>query len=346
MTSMKVQLESFLHKQWDRRGLISWLLLPFSAVFMGAAKYRKSKTVPVKIRVPVVVVGNIYVGCTGKTPVTIALVKELQERGWNPGVISRGYKGKTDSPKEVLTTSDPDIVGDEPLLIKKSTNVPTFVSKKRVAAAEALLKAYPEVDILISDDGLQHYELQRDFEIAVIGARGLGNGWVLPSGPLREPPSRLNDVDALVLNATEDVISSTTPRYVATSGFTNAIQYATGEVISLDTLSKIQRKKQYSAAAVAGIAVPKRFFSMLRAHGLEVVGIPLPDHYDYDKNPFKDINADLIFITEKDAVKCRKHEDIKRDTRIYVVPLEIVLDKFLIDFIEEKLSSLKPEKKA
>ncbi len=338
---MKVQLESFLHHQWDRRGLISWLLLPASAIFMAAAKYKQKKTVPVKVRVPVVVVGNIYVGGTGKTPVTIALVKELQERGWNPGVISRGYKGKTDQPVEVHSTSNPDIVGDEPLLIRKSTKVPTFVCKKRVQAAEALLRKYPEVDILISDDGLQHYELHRDFEIAVIGARGLGNEWVLPAGPLREPPSRLDKVDALVLNATEDTIKSSTPRYVATSGFTNAIKYCNGEVISLDTLSRIQHKKQLSAAAVAGIAVPKRFFSMLRAHGLDVVGIPLPDHYNFDKNPFKDLNADLIFITEKDAVKCRKHEEIKNDERIYVVPLEIVLDKFLIDFIEEKLGAHK-----
>ncbi len=131
--------------------------------------------------------------------------------------------------------------------------------------------------------GCSIYELQRDFEIAVIGARGLGNGWVLPSGPLREPPSRLNDVDALVLNATEDVISSTTPRYVATSGFTNAIQYATGEVISLDTLSKIQRKKQYSAAAVAGIAVPKKILLHAQSSRFGSGRHSLPDHYDYDK---------------------------------------------------------------
>ncbi len=334
---MKADLESFLHKQWDKKGLVSWLLLPFSGAFMLAAKYRKSNTVPVRVKVPVVVVGNIYVGGTGKTPVTMALVKELAERGWKPGVISRGYKGVAVEPAEVRVDGNPDVVGDEPLLIKKTTMVPTFVCHDRVKAAQALLKHYPEVNVLISDDGLQHYALARDVELAVVGARGLGNGWVLPAGPLREPPSRLDSVDALVLNATEDTISSTTPRYVATSGFTNAVEYATGEVVSFETLSMMQAKKELKAAAVAGIAAPERFFSMLRAHGLIVVPHPLPDHYDYDENPFKDIKADIIFITEKDAVKCRKHKDLKNDTRIYVVPLEIVLDKYLVDFVVRKI---------
>ena len=336
---MRVHLESFLHRQWDRKGLLSWLLLPASAIFLAVAKSRREKTKPTRVRVPVVVVGNIYVGGTGKTPVTIALVKALKERGWNPGVISRGYKGSAQEAIEVRTDSNPDIVGDEPLLIKKATNVPTFVCPKRVDAAKQLLKAYPDVDVIISDDGLQHYQLARDVELAVVGARGLGNGWVLPAGPLREPPSRLDEVDAIVLNATEDVVSSTTPRYVATSGFSHAVNYSTGESVSLDTLSRMQFKKDLKAAALAGIAVPGRFFSMLRAHGLRIEDQALPDHYDYAKNPFKDLKADLIFITEKDAVKCRKHPEIKSDPRIYVVPLETKLDHYLIDYIERKISN-------
>lgn len=160
-------------------------ILAASARFCGFSLHgasRRRKTVPVKVGVPVVVVGNIYVGGTGKTPVTIALVKDLKERGWNPGVISRGYRGKAESPVEVRLDSNPDIVGDEPLLIKKATDAPTFVCPKRVEAAEALLKAYPTVNVIISDDGLQHYSLHRDVELAVVGARGLGNGWVLPAG--------------------------------------------------------------------------------------------------------------------------------------------------------------------
>lgn len=336
---MNVQLETLLHKQWDKRGLISWLLLPASAAFMWASSRRRKNAKVTNVGVPVVVVGNIYVGGTGKTPVTISLVRALRERGWNPGVISRGYKGAADAPVEVEENSNPDIVGDEPLLIKKSTGAPTFVCKKRVDAAKSMLAKYPLVNVLISDDGLQHYELGRDVELAVIGARGLGNGWVLPAGPLRERPARLDEVDAIVLNATEDVVTSSTPRYAATSGFSDAINYASGEKITLDTLARMQAKKQLKADAMAGIAVPDRFFSMLRAHDLEINPIPLPDHYSFTKNPFAESKADLIFITEKDAVKCRKHPEIKNDERIYVVPLETQLDKFLVDFIEKKITA-------
>ena len=162
---------------------------------------------------------------------------------------------------------------------------------------------------------------------------------MLPAGPLRERPARLDEVDAIVLNATEDVVTSSTPRYAATSGFSDAINYASGEKITLDTLARMQAKKQLKADAMAGIAVPDRFFSMLRAHDLEINPIPLPDHYSFTKNPFAESKADLIFITEKDAVKCRKHPEIKNDERIYVVPLETQLDKFLVDFIEKKITA-------
>lgn len=338
---MRAQLESYIHRQWDRKGLISWLLLPASGLYLLGSKLRRAKTIPRKVSVPVIVVGNIYIGGTGKTPVTIALVKALEEKGWHPGVISRGYQGKAEKPVEVFPDSNPDIVGDEPLLIKKSTNVPTVVCPVRYEAAQTLLKTHPEVDLIISDDGLQHYDLARDVELAVVGARGLGNGWVLPAGPLREPPSRLTEVDAIVLNATDDIITSPKPRYAATSGLRIAVNYSNGEVVNLDTLARMQFKKELKATAVAGIAVPGRFFSMLRAHDLDIQELALPDHYDYNKNPFKDLDADLIFITEKDAVKCRKHPEIHSDPRIWVVPLEMVLDKHLIDFIDQKIEPLR-----
>lgn len=341
---MRAQLESFLHQQWDRRGPASWLLLPFSGLFRLGAILKKKHTVPKKLPVPVVVVGNIYVGGTGKTPVTIALVRALKEKGWNPGVISRGYRGKADEAIEVRPDSDPDIVGDEPLLICKSAGVPTVVCPERFKAGEFLLKHYPDVDVIISDDGLQHYALARDVELAVVGARGLGNRWVLPAGPLREPPSRLSSVDAIVLNATDEVLFTSKPRFAATSGLNICENYSTGEVVNLDTLARMQFKKEMKAVAAAGIAVPGRFFSMLRAHDLDITELPLPDHYDYDKNPFAALDADLIFITEKDAVKCRKHPEIKEDARIYVVPLELVLDKHLVDFVVQKLNLLKKDK--
>ena len=251
-----------------------------------------AKAVPVKVGVPVVVVGNIYVGGTGK----ISGHHCFSQRSERTRLESRHHLPRlprqAESPVEVRLDSNPDIVGDEPLLMKKSHRAPTFVCPKRVAAAEALLKAYPTVNVIISDDGLQHYSLHRDVELAVVGARGLGNGWVLPAGPLREPPSRLDEVDAIVLNATEDVVTSSTPRYVATSGFTNAINYATGEIVSLDTLSRMQFKKGLKAVAMAGIAVPERFFSMLKAHGLEDAPDRLTGPLRLFQNPFKDCEAD------------------------------------------------------
>jgi tetraacyldisaccharide 4'-kinase len=326
---------------WECKNLISFLLLPASAVFWAVSQLKRHNADPVKLPVPVIVVGNIYIGGTGKTPVTIALVRELQKRGWTPGVISRGYRGRTEEPVKVQSDSNPDIVGDEPLLIYRSTLVPTYVHSTRVLAAKELLKNYPEVDVIVSDDGLQHYALDRDFELAVVGARGLGNGWVLPAGPLRETPGRLNSVDAIVLNATDEVLCSPTPRYAATSGLQTAVNYATGEVVQLDTLSRMQSKKRLTASAVAGIALPNRFFSMLRAHNLQIKEIPLADHYGFDSNPFEKIDSDMIFLTEKDAVKCRKHPKLKSDERLWVVPLEMVLDKHLIDQIEQKIGTKK-----
>ena len=194
---MRATFESWLHRQWTKRGLLAWALSPLSLVFLCAARNRRNKTKPHRLPVPVVVVGNIYVGGTGKTPVTIALVKELLKRGYHPGVVSRGFGRKEDAPLMVLRDSPAANVGDEPLLIARQTEVPVAVARDRVAAALLLLDKHPECDLIISDDGLQHYSLARDVELAVVGARGLGNGWVLPAGPLREPPSRLDEVDAI-----------------------------------------------------------------------------------------------------------------------------------------------------
>lgn len=195
---MRATIESWLHRQWTKRGLLAWALSPLSLVFLCIARNRRLKTKPHRLPVPVVVVGNIYVGGTGKTPVTIALVKELLRRGYHPGVVSRGFGRRDDAPQMVHTDSPAANVGDEPLLIARQTLVPVAVARDRVAAALLLLDKHPECDLIISDDGLQHYSLARDVELAVVGARGLGNGWVLPAGPLREPPSRLDEVDAIV----------------------------------------------------------------------------------------------------------------------------------------------------
>ena len=300
---MRATFESWLHRQWTKRGLLAWALSPLSVVFLCIARNRRMKTKPHRLPVPVVVVGNIYVGGTGKTPVTIALVKELVKRGYHPGVVSRGFGRKEDAPQMVLPDSPAVKVGDEPLLIARQTQVPVAVARDRVAAALLRLDKHPECDLIISDDGLQHYALARDVELAVVGARGLGNGWVLPAGPLREPPSRLDEVDAIVLNATEDSFDSRTPRFAATATLGRAKSLDGSRSLSLDDIAQME----------------------------------LGDHYAFDDNPFKDCKEEFILITGKDAVKCRQHPDIAQDPRIYTVEYLVDIDPYLVDLIEHKL---------
>lgn len=330
---MRAGFESWLHRQWTKRGLLAWALSPLSLVFLAASRNRRAKIKPHRLPVPVVVVGNIYVGGTGKTPVTIALVRELVKRGYTPGVVSRGFGRKDDLAQMVLPESPASNVGDEPLLIARQTGVPVAVARDRVAAALLLLDKHPEIDLIISDDGLQHYALARDVELAVVGARGLGNGWVLPAGPLREPPSRLDEVDAIVLNATEDTFDSRTPRFAVTA--------VLGAARSLDgkrsrTLDEIATSGQ-SVLAAAGIAAPGRFFAMLRAHDIEGETMELGDHFAFDTNPFKNQPQEVILITGKDAVKCRQHPELAADTRIYSVDYLVDIDPYLVDMIEHKL---------
>ena len=208
------RLESWVHSVWSHRGPVACLLYPLSLIYQAVSASRRRRTVANHLPVPVVVVGNIYVGGTGKTPVTIALVRALRARGWTPGVISRGFGRSEDGVRLVTPDSDASQVGDEPLLIARESLAPVAVGRERVKAGLELLREHPGVNIIISDDGLQHAALARDVELAVIGARGLGNGWLLPAGPLREPVSRLDDVDAIILNTTtESVVESRTPRF-------------------------------------------------------------------------------------------------------------------------------------
>lgn len=338
---MSANLEAWVHRMWAGRGPAACLLSPLSLVFRAAAHLRRCRTRAERLPVPVVVVGNIYVGGTGKTPVTIALVRELAARGWTPGIVSRGFGRKADDVLEVRPDSAAADVGDEPLLIARETGAPVVVGRRRLEAGRRLLQLHPEVNVVVSDDGLQHYALGRDVELAVIGARGLGNGWVLPAGPLREPPSRLDDVDAIVLNTPNaDTVSSRTPRYVASSCFGPCTQLATGETEDIDVLSARIRTENLAALAAAGIAAPSRFFAMVRGHDIDCVELPLGDHFDFSSNPFAGRTEDLIFITGKDAVKCARIPEIARDPRIWVVGLEVKLDSYLIDFVSSRIEAV------
>lgn len=331
------KLEAWVHAQWAGRGLVPCLLYPFSWIYRAVVSRRRAQTVPEHLPVPVVVVGNIYVGGTGKTPVTIALVRSLRARGWKPGVVSRGFGREADDVRMVSAQSTADEVGDEPMLIARETRVPVAVGRNRVLAAKKLLAEHPDIDLIVSDDGLQHTALARDVELAVVGARGLGNEWTLPAGPLREPPSRLDDVDAIVINASMDMpFSSRTPRFAASSCFGACTQLATGATTDIDALAAKISRDHLKTLAAAGIAAPGRFFAMVRGHDIECSELELGDHYDFSDNPFASRTEDVVLITGKDAVKCMKRPAIRTDERIWVVGLEIELDPYLIDLVDTR----------
>ncbi len=256
-----------------------------------------------RVPVPVIVVGNISVGGTGKTPCVLWLVKYLQQQGWQPGIISRGYGGHVTRPLAVMPQGNPVELGDEPVLLARRSGCPVWVGRDRVAAAQALLESHPDCNVLVSDDGLQHYRLVRDVELAVVdGARLFGNRMLLPSGPLRESVSRLNTVDAVVVNQSE-----TATGQIATNGQEFSMQLQ-GQVLynlshpaeQIDVKS-LQGKQLH---AVAGIGYPERFFTHLRQLGLLFEAHSFPDHYVYEKDDLCFQNSDAILMTEKDAVKC------------------------------------------
>jgi tetraacyldisaccharide 4'-kinase len=292
-----------------------------------------------RLPVPVVVVGNIFIGGTGKTPLTIWLVLALRQAGFRPGVISRGHGSRDRLPRAVTVQSTPAQVGDEPLLIAGRGGCPVMVGRDRAAAGRALLAAHPEVDIVISDDGLQHYGLQRDVEIVLFDGRGAGNGWLLPAGPLREPASRRRDVT--VVNGT----SLTPALLAAVTGPDGAapvpmrLEGGVAERLSDRTervaLSALAAGGQRIAAA-AGIGDPRRFFAMLAAAGLSCTELPLPDHHDFLDRPFDGLDADIVLITEKDAVKCAQIKELKDDPRLWVVPVTAHIDAALAQLIVEK----------
>jgi len=334
---MASRLESTLTRAWLRRGPLACALLPLSLLFrllaaLRARLFRAGVLRSERLPVPVVVVGNIFIGGTGKTPLTIWLAQALRAAGLHPGVISRGHGGKESAPREVTLASSPVEVGDEPLLIAARAGCPVFVGRRRAEAGRALLAAHPEVDVLIADDGLQHYALARDVEIVLFDGRGVGNGWTLPAGPLREPPSRRRDVT--VVNAPE--ITPALARAVGGRPFRMRLEGGMAEPLPGGAAVPLPSLAGKRLAAAAGIGNPGRFFAMLRSHGLDFAELPLPDHHDFLDRPFDAVDADVILITEKDAVKCRQLDNLKDDPRLWVVPVTAQLDAALAEQIVEK----------
>jgi len=287
-----------LQRAWTRRGPLACLLWPLSLLFGALAAlrrlaYRRGWLRSQRVAVPVVVVGNVVAGGAGKTPVVIAVVRHLQARGLRVGVVSRGHGRRTEDGRAVTAASDPRDVGDEPLLIHRATQAPLQVDRDRVAAARALLAREPGLQLIVSDDGLQHLALQRDVEICVFDDRGVGNGWLLPAGPLREPWPRRCD---LVIH---------TGQRPAFAGFRAPRRLADhavdrdGRPVPLAGLAGRQ-----DLVAVAGIAQPQRFFEMLAERGVHPREcIALPDHHDFEGWQRPAGPACTLVCTEKDAAK-------------------------------------------
>jgi tetraacyldisaccharide 4'-kinase len=306
-----------INKIWYQKNNIHYFLWPFSLLYrlviaIRQYGYKINLFKSVKMTVPVIIVGNITVGGTGKTPLVIALVKALQNEGFSPGVITRGYGGKNKAwPVLVNAKSDPNLCGDEAVLIAKNTNVPVVAGPDRIKDTELLLQS--NCNIIVSDDGLQHYALARDIEIAIVDStRRFGNGFCLPAGPLRESVDRLNTVDFIVANG------------VANTG-EYAMQFVIDEIVTLndehkklDPLLSGDKKMM----AIAGIGNPERFFNALRSLRLFFTTKIFSDHHAYKKSDFDFLNVDIILMTEKDAIKCTAFAD----DRFYVVKGHAQLD--------------------
>jgi tetraacyldisaccharide 4'-kinase len=298
-----------LDRIWYRSNLLCWLLWPLSQVykfivFVKAFLYKHNFFNIEYFDVPVIVVGNITVGGTGKTPFCIALCDYLQQQGLSPGLVSRGYGGRAKSwPQVVSADSDPLMVGDEPILLVERTGCPMVVGPDRAAAVKRLLNEFG-CDIVISDDGLQHYGMGRDIEIVIIDhSRGLGNGLCLPAGPLRESDSRLKKVDFVIKNGSSQMQISSGEPYAINDGSCKL---------------KVSNTVNKSVCAMAAIGNPKRFFDSLEAQGFEFQTKVFRDHHYYTREDLQDIDADIIIMTEKDAVKCRRFND----DRCYVLPID------------------------
>ena len=323
-------IERWLQQQWYRSGPAQLALLPLSWLFgflvsMRRLAYRMGLLRSYKLPVPVIVVGNISIGGTGKTPFVLWLAENLQRLGYRPGIISRGYGGKTHEVQAVNMDSGPALVGDEPVLLARRSSCPVWVGRDRVATAHALLAAHPQCDIIISDDGLQHYRLRRDIEIVMVdGERRFGNGHLLPAGPLREDQRRLHAVDAVVINGGGSDAAGYIMRLEA-DALHNLLD-------STKTLQPAELAGQ-SICAIAGIGNPSRFFRQLRTLGLQFEQRRFPDHHAFQPADLQSLQADVILMTEKDAVKCAAFAR----ANWWYLPVNAVVDSELLKHIMQKL---------
>ena len=360
-------MEAWFLRQWQQNSLWQVLLRPLSWIFAALvwcrrALYRAGLLKRERIGVGVIVVGNISVGGTGKTPLVLALAEILARSGWRCGIISRGYgrgssredvrgnnnkvaqSGNDSVIRVVANTCDAGEVGDEALMLARRLQMPVYVSANRVQAARALLRDHPDVDVLISDDGLQHYALERDLEICVIdGARGFGNGALLPAGPLREPVNRLGEVDAIVVNGAVDDKPLTpggdtkdVPVYRMHLGFESFHRLQDGKTLMIE-----QGRNEFlnrKIVAVAGTGNPARFFAHLVRLGLNPAeSRAFPDHHPFAATDFAGLDESVILMTEKDAVKCKAFND----ERMWFMRVDAILPDAFGEFVVKRMSERK-----
>ncbi len=299
---------------WYQKYVVLWPLIPVSVLFSLIVRirqklYRYGILPKKRFPVPVIVVGNLTVGGTGKTPLVIHIAELLKQNGFKPGIVSRGYKGKHKGPVSVFKDSDPKMVGDEAVLLAKYLSCPVFIARNRKVALKKLLQMN-KVDVVISDDGLQHYALHRNIEIAVLdGQRRFGNGYCLPAGPLREPEERLKRVDLIVNNGgilkEDEYQMEYVPRPLYSALYTMHKQ-------PLDSF------KGQVVHAIAGIGNPTRFFQLLVSYGLQIIPHIYPDHHKFSPKDIYFSDNLSVIMTEKDAVKCMQFAD----TRHWVLPIK------------------------
>jgi tetraacyldisaccharide 4'-kinase len=315
---------------------LSWLyrVLWHARALLFAAGALRTERAPV----PVLVVGNLIVGGAGKTPTVIALVDALRREGWQPGVISRGYGSRAVLPMAVTATTRADECGDEPLLVQRRTGAPVWVGRQRAAVARSLCAAHPEVDIVLADDGLQHLALHRDAQVVVFDERGVGNGRLLPAGPLRQPMAARPPARTVVLyNAPAP--STAWPGLVARRSIAGTAPLAAWWAGEAASPVALQALAAAPVAAAAGLAAPERFFAMLESAGLQIQRYPLADHASLDPRPWP-ADTSAAVITEKDAVKIAG--DVPDAASIHVATLDFGLPPSACVALGAMLDPLKP----
>ena len=362
-----MSIETTITRAWQRQAAWLWLLLPISWLYglitlLRRQAYKAGLLSSYRAPIPVMVIGNISVGGSGKTPLIIALVSYLQKKGIKVGVISRGYGGDTSQmPALVSATSLPHIVGDEPCLIAHMTGAAMAVCPNRQQAIATLLKAEPNLQLIIADDGLQHYALQRDIEwIVVDAARGFGNKQLLPTGFLREPMSRLEGANVIYHEkpSTDSTQTSRSDNTIQSADrLTMHLQPAElqrlwNPISSAAQLNSVKPTNNSRVHAVSGIGYPQRFFDTLESIGFEIIGHPYPDHYDFSLAELLRYGDYPIIVTSKDAVKISallvdytatqalNDEYVELVSRLWVLPVTAVLSENSYHNLDEQLKAL------